>query len=167
MLSTGFNYFGPAAIRYPKGGGTGVTIDKSQLDVLPIGKALLLREGKDIAILAFGSMVKISKPVASKLDATLFDMRFIKPLDSEILMQLPNKYKFIITIEENSLSGGAGSAINEFFNEHNMDVKILNIGLPDKFLAHGERNQLISECGLDSQGIIKKIYHFLGRKNEL
>ena len=152
MLSTGFYYDGPASVRYPRGSGPGIAV-KPTLDTLPIGVAKVLREGSDIALLAFGTMVTPAQYCADQLDATLVNMRFVKPLDETLILQLAESHKVLITIEENVVAGGAGSGVNELLNQHAITTRIANIGLPDTFINHGSREQLLSVCKLDAAGI--------------
>jgi 1-deoxy-D-xylulose-5-phosphate synthase len=160
MLSTGFQHNGPAAVRYPRGKGPGVTVDP-EAPLLPIGKGLTVRPGKHIALLAFGSMVSACVPVADELDATLVNMRFIKPLDEELILRLASEHKQLVTIEENAVAGGAGSAINELLSRHKIAIPVLNLGIPDNFYEQGSREECLAECGLNSFGIIKNIQAFL------
>jgi 1-deoxy-D-xylulose-5-phosphate synthase len=160
MLSTGFQHDGPAAVRYPRGKGPGITVD-SQAPILPIGKGLTVRPGKHTALLAFGSMVSACVPVADELDATLVNMRFIKPLDEELILRLASEHKQLVTIEENAVAGGAGSAINEVLSRHKIAIPVLNLGIPDNFYEQGSREECLAECGLNSFGIIKSIQAFL------
>ncbi len=156
MLDAGYNHIGPAAVRYPKGSNLcGCGGKKSQ--PIEIGKANILKTGKDVAILAFGTMVGRSKKVAKAIDGTLIDMRFVKPLDEELLRELAKSHKYFVTVEDNTILGGAGSAVNEFFMKEGLSVKIKNLGLPDKFLAHGLREEILTEVGLDEDGILETI----------
>jgi len=156
MLYTGFQHDGPAAVRYPRGQGPGTQI-LSEMTALPVGKAEIVREGKDIAILAFGSMLTPALEAADQLQATVVNMRFVKPLDTELLQRVANEYSLIVTIEENALMGGAGSGINEYLESQNIHTRIINLGLPDHFVEHGSSTQLLSDCGLDAAGIIKAV----------
>jgi 1-deoxy-D-xylulose-5-phosphate synthase len=156
MLTTGYRHNGPTAIRYPRGKGPGVDIDKN-LTEIPIGKAKLLREGADVAILAFGSMVNVAEPVAKKLDATLVDMRFVKPLDEQLISDLSLKHKLLVTVEENTVQGGAGSAVNEYLSSAGIVVPTLNLGTPDEFLDQDKPQNMLSRSGLDESGILKSI----------
>ena len=160
MLSTGFKYNGPAAVRYPRGKGPGVNID-SQAPVLELGKAMPVRQGKKIALLAFGSMVSVCLPVADELDATLVNMRFIKPLDEDLILSVASQHDIVVTIEENAVAGGAGSAINEVLAHHKLTNPVLNLGIPDHFYEQGSREECLAECGLNSFGIIHNIRAFL------
>ena len=148
MLHTGFKLDKPAVVRYPRGVGPGVEIEK-EMSLIPIGESRTIFEGESIAILSFGSVLDIAKDVASELNATLIDMRFIKPLDEKKLIQIGNNYDVIFTIEESVVEGGAGSAVNEFLLSESTKANIYNYGLPDKLLAHGSREDMLVEAGLD------------------
>ena len=161
MLTTGFQYKGIAAVRYPRGAGTGVAINPA-LETLPIGKGEIVRKsgakkGKKVAILAFGSMLKSSLEAASLLGASLANMRFIKPLDVELIAQLAKNHDLIVTVEENALMGGAGSAVLEAMQALNLTTPTLCLGLPDTFIEHGVHETMLAECGLDSEGIARAI----------
>lgn len=159
MLFTAYEYKGPAAVRYPRGTGPGVAITK-KMESLPLGKALICRQGQKIALLAFGSMVKPALIVGDELNATVINMRFVKPLDEELLLHIQPQYDLIVTLEENTIHGGAGSAVNEFFARQGRLVPILNLGLPDVFLEHGNPDKMLAACGLDSKGIKQAITHY-------
>jgi 1-deoxy-D-xylulose-5-phosphate synthase len=156
LLSTGFQHKGPAAVRYPRGKGTGASLPPTQ-EKLDIGKGILRRKGKKIALLAFGSLVAPSNEVGERLNATVADMRFVKPIDEVLISELAKTNNLLVTLEENSLMGGAGSAVNEFLIKENLNVPVLNIGLPDAFLEHGQASDMLAKIGLDAEGIIKKI----------
>ncbi len=156
MLTTGFLQSQPTAIRYPRGTGPQSLISKN-LEEIPIGKASILQVGQNIALLAFGSMVTIALEVASKIDATVVNMRFIKPLDTNLIKSLLNTYDLFVTIEENVIKGGAGSAINEYLAELNSSQAVLNIGLPDLFIEHGSPKTLLAQYGLDVTGVLLAI----------
>lgn len=156
LLSAGFEHEGPAAVRYPRGKGTGAS-SPSKHEKLDIGKGILRRKGEKIALLAFGSMVAASNEAGEKLNATVADMRFVKPIDETLISELAKSNDLLVTLEENSLMGGAGSAVNEFVMNKNFKVSVLNIGLPDAFLEHGQASDMLAEIGLDADGIIKKI----------
>jgi len=160
MLTTGIHYNGPVAVRYPRGKGPGVAINNT-LECIEIGQALKVREGKDIALLAFGSTVTAAVEVAKELDATVINMRFVKPLDGNIIKDVASSHETLFTLEENVVKGGAGSAINEFINESSIEVRIVNIGLPDRNLEHGSREELLEEAGLDVVGIKNTIEQHL------
>ena len=152
MLTTGYHYPGPAAIRYPRGAGIGAAVSKELTD-LPIGKGEIKRQGSEIAILAFGSMVHPALKAAEKLDATLANMRFIKPLDIELVKSLAASHEVLVTVEEGCTMGGAGSAVAEALAEAGITKPLLILGLPDKFIDHGDPVLLLAACGLDAAGI--------------
>jgi len=152
MLTTGFLYDGPAAVRYPRGTGTGIAVVK-ELNTLPIGKAEIRRKGHGIALLAFGAMVAPCAKVAAVLDATLVNMRFVKPLDEALVLELARSHAALVTIEDNAIAGGAGSAVAELLSARGVDVPIMHLGLADTFLDHASREELLSVEGLDSPGI--------------
>ena len=152
MLSTGYHYPGPAAIRYPRGAGIGAKVETA-LTTLPIGKGEIKRQGKKVAILAFGSMVYPAIDAGEALDATVANMRFIKPLDAELVKSLAASHDALITVEEGCTMGGAGSAVAEALSEAGIEIPLLIIGLPDKFVDHGDVHLLLSQCGLDAKGI--------------
>jgi 1-deoxy-D-xylulose-5-phosphate synthase len=160
LLSTGYAYAGPAAVRYPRGKGPGATIEKS-LEAVPIGKAVQRRKGHSVAILAFGSMVQAALEAGDELDATVIDMRFIKPIDEQLIGDMATSHQLIVTIEESVVMGGAGSAVNEFLLRENFQIPVLNLGLPDTFVEHGKVTQMLADVGLDRNGIIKAIRHKL------
>ena len=160
MLTTGFLHQGPASVRYPRGKGPGVTVEK-ELTTLPIGKAEVRQRGERIAILAWGSMVAPAEAAGKELNATVVNMRFVKPLDEQLIVELANSHEIIVTIEENVISGGAGSAVNTFLHKNKILRYTLNIGLPDAFVEQGTREELLGLCGLDGQGILKQIQEFV------
>jgi 1-deoxy-D-xylulose-5-phosphate synthase len=162
MLSTAFQYSGPAAVRYPRGAGIGATIEK-ELRTIPLGKGEIRREGKEIAILAFGTMVAPSVAAGNQLDATVANMRFIKPLDIELIKKLAQTHDALVTVEESSVMGGAGSAVAEALAEAGIVKPILHLGLPDRFIDHGDAGQLLSMCGLDANGIAASIRQRFGK----
>ena len=170
MLTTGFQYKGIAAVRYPRGAAArnprGIESSRATinptLETLPIGKGEIVRKsgakkGKKVAILAFGSMLKSSLEAASLLGASLANMRFIKPLDVELIAQLAKNHDLIVTVEENALMGGAGSAVLEAMQALNLTTPTLCLGLPDTFIEHGVHETMLAECGLDSEGIARAI----------
>src|SRR3546814_1437641 len=152
MLSTGFRFDGPAAVRYPRGSGPGVAVQPA-LDTLPIGKAQLRRSGSRIALLAFGAMVPAAEQIGGELDLTVVNMRFVKPLDRELVLELARSHDGFATIEDNVVMGGAGSAGSERLNEAGVLLPILQLGLPDAFQHHASREDLLAEAGLDAPGI--------------
>ena len=155
-LSTGYDFNGPAAVRYPRGKGIGIPIDKG-MRPLEVGKGLIRRDGNTIAIFAFGSMVKAALEAAEKLGATLVDMRFVKPLDEELISKLAANHQLVVTVEESAVMGGAGSAVNEFLTQTSTPIQTLNLGLPDKFLEHGKPSEMLDEIDLNCEGIIQAI----------
>lgn len=156
MLFTGFQYPGPAAVRYPRGSGPGASVDKA-MAALPLGKARVIRHGNDVAILAFGSMVAPSSGCAEVLDATLVDMRFVKPLDESLIEELAKSHRLIVTVEENVIIGGAGSGVNEVLSTLSINVSILNLGLPDAFVEQDKPARMLAECALTTEGITDSI----------
>lgn len=156
LLSTGYHHKGPAAVRYPRGKGPGTEIERN-LDPVPIGRAISRRKGHSVAILAFGSMVKPALEAAEVIDATVADMRFVKPLDQELIGDLATSHQLIVTLEENTVMGGAGSAVNEYLVQENYSIPILNLGLPDRFLEHGKVPDMLAEVGLNSDAIATAI----------
>lgn len=152
MLYTAYQHKGPAAVRYPRGTGTGAVIEKAMTGV-SMGKGIVRRQGQDIAILSFGTRLAASLAAAEKLNATVADMRFVKPLDSELIRELATSHRLLVTVEEHALMGGAGSAVNEFIQADCLPVPVLNLGIPDAFIEHASPAEMLAECGLDSVGI--------------
>ena len=152
MLTTAYQFNGPSAVRYPRGGGPGTEI-KQDLTSIKIGKGEIRRQGKKIAILAFGSMLTPSLAAAEELDATVANMRFVKPLDVDLVMQLANSHDLIVTAEENTVMGGAGAAVIEALQAIRKNNNVLCLGLPDTFIEHGIHETMLAECGLDARGI--------------
>jgi len=170
MLHTGFLHDGPAAVRYPRGTGPGTPVRKV-LEELPIGKARRIRAGRQVALLAFGSMLAPARVVAEKRDLTLIDMRFIKPLDEDILVELAQSHRAFLTVEEHTLAGGAGSAVAEAFARLAINRSLLMLGLPDRFIDHGDHARLLAAEGLDAAGIeqalVQRFPEFFGEKTAL
>ncbi|MEY2697232.1 MAG: hypothetical protein RL333_1370 [Pseudomonadota bacterium] len=162
MLYTGFQHDGPAAVRYPRGKGPGTPVEET-MSLLPIGKAEVRRKGKRIAILAFGSMVTPSLEAGETLDATVVNMRFIKPLDENCILEMAASHDLIVTVEENTVAGGAGSGVNEVLNAHGCKTPILTIGLPDRFIEQGSREEVLTDAGLDTAGILASIAAYSGK----
>lgn len=152
MLSTGFRHEGPAAVRYPRGTGPGVAVQPT-LDTLPIGKAELRRQGARLALLAFGALVPAAQQVGEELGLTVVNMRFVKPLDRALILELAKTHEGFITLEDNVVAGGAGSGVAELLNEAGIALPILHLGLPDAFQHHASREDLLAEAGLDVAGI--------------
>ncbi|EJL91799.1 1-deoxy-D-xylulose-5-phosphate synthase [Herbaspirillum sp. CF444] len=162
MLSTAFAYKGPASVRYPRGAGTGAAVEKT-LTAIPLGKGEVRREGKGIAILAFGTMVAPALATGDKLNATVANMRFIKPLDVALIRQLAASHDALVTVEEGCIMGGAGAAVAEALAEAGIVKPILHLGLPDRFIDHGDAGQLLASCGLDGDGIAASIVQRFGK----
>lgn len=160
MLSTGFKLNSPSAIRYPRGIGPASKIE-SGLETLAIGEGKIYRTGSNIAILSFGSVLAEGLEVATKLSATIADMRFVKPLDEKLILELASKHDVLITLEDNAVMGGAGSAVNEFLLKQQCQNRILNLGLPDIFMEHASREQILDDAGLSTSGILRAIEDFL------
>lgn len=156
LLYTAYRYEGPAAVRYPRGKGTGVEI-ATQLKELPIGKGIKVRKGKDIAILNFGTLLPAALDSAEKLNATVCDMRWVKPLDEALIATLANTHKLIVTLEENSIAGGAGSGVSEYLSQQGLIIPTLHLGLPDTYIDHGKREKILKAIGLDGEGISQSI----------
>lgn len=152
LLYTGFQHQGPAAVRYPRGSGPGAVIQKA-MTALPIGKGVLRRQGKTVALLNFGTLLAAALPAADVLNATVADMRFVKPLDEELVEQLAQSHDLLVTLEENTVAGGAGAGVSEFLNQRGITIPILHLGLPDQFINQGKHDDLLAACGLDSTGI--------------
>jgi 1-deoxy-D-xylulose-5-phosphate synthase len=160
LLTTAFQFDGPSAVRYPRGTGPGAEISLT-LDTLPIGKGIVRRQGNKVAILAFGSVVTASLQVAESLDATLADLRFVKPIDRDLIQSLAESHDYLVTLEENVVMGGAGTAVAEVLAELNLQKPILHLGLPDRFVEHGDPAVLLARCGLDANGILASLKKFL------
>ena len=161
MLYTGFRHEGPAAVRYPRDHGSGVAVEETMREI-PLGQSRTLRRGKRVALLAFGSMVRTSTVVADKLDATLVDMRFVKPLDRAAILEAAAAHDYIVTLEENAVAGGAGSGVNELLTAESVSVPVLNIGLRDEYIQHGTREECLRLAGLDADGILARIRQACG-----
>jgi 1-deoxy-D-xylulose-5-phosphate synthase len=167
MLYTGFLHKGPAAVRYPRGTGIGAVITH-EMHALDIGKAIVRREkkkkdGERIAIFCFGTLLHAAMEAAEKLDATVIDMRFVKPLDEQMIIDMALKHDLLVTIEENTIAGGAGSAVNELLHREAIVMPTLNLGLPDYFQSHGTHSEMLAEANLDSKGIFVSIQTHLDK----
>jgi 1-deoxy-D-xylulose-5-phosphate synthase len=156
MLYTGYMLDQPAAVRYPRGGGPGVAVEQ-QMQALPLGKAEIRRKGRNIAILAFGSMLTVALDIGNQIDATVVNMRFVKPLDKELILRMASEHHLLVTLEENVVQGGAGSAVNELLCEHGVSTRIINHGLPDRAIPHGSREDMLRDAGLTRAGILSFI----------
>ena len=162
MLSTAYRHPGPASVRYPRGAGPGTVIE-ADLDPIEIGKASVRRQGRQVAILAFGTMVAPALKAGEELNATVADMRFVKPLDTALVAQLAASHDLIVTIEEGSVMGGAGSAVAEALAAAGCVKPLLQLGLPDQFIDHGDAQQLLASCGLDAAGIAASVNQRLNK----
>ena len=160
MLYTAFQLDTPSAVRYPRGAGSGVPVQK-EMQALPIGKGEIRRQGKRIALLAFGSMLAPCLEAAEELNATVANMRFIKPLDDDLVASLAASHDLLVTVEENTVMGGAGGAVTESLNSQQICVKVLQLGLPDVFIDQGDPVQMLADCGLDKNGIIQSVRSIL------
>jgi len=156
MLYTGFMLNTPAAVRYPRGSGPGVAVEK-EMRALALGKAQVRREGKDVAILAFGTLLKAALEAGEELDATVVNMRFVKPLDEQLIAQIARSHGLLVTVEDNVVQGGAGSAVAESLAAQDITARMLHLGLPDHFIDHGDQAQLLAQVGLSSEGIVKTV----------
>ncbi|NYT59094.1 1-deoxy-D-xylulose-5-phosphate synthase [Alcaligenaceae bacterium] len=156
LLSTCYQHPGPASIRYPRGAGCGATVEQG-LDVVAIGKGVIRRQGQQIAMLVFGTLVGAALQAAQALDATVVDMRFVKPLDTALLQQLADTHQAFVTIEEAAIMGGAGSAVLEYFSQQGICCPVLQLGLPDAFIDHGEQTAILGELGLNAAGIERSV----------
>ncbi len=154
MLYTAFTLDTPAAVRYPRGTGPGVSIEPG-MQALPVGRGQICRDGKGIAILSFGAMLKSALAAGELLDATVVNMRFVKPIDVELVNRMAEKHDLLVTVEENVVQGGAGSAVAECLEGRRVDL--LHLGLPDRFIEQGEHAQMLADCGLDADGIVAAI----------
>jgi len=160
MLTTGYKLHGPAAVRYPRGSGTGEALPGID-ETIEIGKARVKAQGDKIALLSFGTMLGEAEKAAEALNASLADMRFVKPLDEALILEWAQSHDVIVTVEDNAIAGGAGSAVNELLLSQGVAVKVLNIGLPDQFIKHGTQQEVHQELGLDSTGLVDKINSFI------
>ncbi|SFH61046.1 1-deoxy-D-xylulose-5-phosphate synthase [Nitrosospira sp. Nsp14] len=156
MLYTAFHMDTPTAVRYPRGVGTGVTPQK-QMRMLPIGRGEIRREGEKIALLAFGSMLKPCLEAADELNATVVNMRFVKPLDNDLIASLALRHEVLVTVEENTILGGAGSAVIESLASAGVKIPVLQLGLPDTFIDQGDPSQMLADCGLDKTSIVNSV----------
>ncbi|MEW8561104.1 MAG: 1-deoxy-D-xylulose-5-phosphate synthase [Candidatus Thiodiazotropha sp.] len=157
LLQTAYDHQGPALVRYPRGSGPGVDVDASVRAPLPIGEGELRRKGSGVAILVFGSLLATAHRVADHMGASLANMRFIKPLDSKLIDQLAASHQILVTLEENVVMGGAGSAVNEYLTASGQQMRVLNLGLPDRYLDHASHQEQLAEAGLDFDGIVAAI----------
>ncbi|HST01469.1 MAG TPA: 1-deoxy-D-xylulose-5-phosphate synthase [Usitatibacter sp.] len=162
MLYTAFTLEGPSAVRYPRGAGVGAEV-QAEMKALPGGRGEIRREGKRVAILAFGAMLAPALEAAAELNATVANMRFVKPLDTELVSRLASTHELVVTVEENVVQGGAGSAVGEALAALSIPAEILMLGLPDRFVEHGDSGQLLADCGLDAAGIARTVRERLSK----
>ena len=172
MLYTGITLEGPSTVRYPRGAGPGVPL-QAEMTALPVGKGLVVREMKGfdaarkaarVAILAFGSMVKPATDAGEELNATVANMRFVKPIDVELIFKLATTHDYLVTVEENAIMGGAGSAVLESLEAQSLHIPVLQLGLPDQFVEHGDAAILLADCGLNKDGIALSVRNWLQRE---
>ena len=156
LLTAAFLHDGPSAVRYPRGSGSGAAIEPG-LDPVEIGKGLLRRRGRDVALVAFGSLVAPALQAAEALDASVADMRFVKPLDVDLLRELAHSHRLLVTLEENVVAGGAGTGVAELLAGLGLTVPVLHLGLPDTFIEHGDPAAMLAGCGLDAAGIADSV----------
>ena len=156
LLYTGFIHQGPAAVRYPRGTGPGAQIEQA-MTAVPIGKGTMRRTGAQVAILNFGTTLASAIEAAEHLNASVADMRFVKPIDEALIRQLAADHQLLVTVEENSVAGGAGAAVSEFLAAQGIVMPVLHIGLPDKFIDHGKHHEQLGAVGLDCAGIVHSI----------
>ena len=154
MLTTGYNHNGLAAVRYPRGNITGVEFKNEFSKLINIGKAKWIRKGVDIAYLVFGTMLSSIKKVAESNNATIIDMRFVKPIDEDVIVEVCNTHRFIFTVEDNTILGGAGSAVNEVLVKYGINKIVKNLGVPDETISHGNQNDILASIGMDYNGIL-------------
>jgi 1-deoxy-D-xylulose-5-phosphate synthase len=166
MLYTGITLDQPSAVRYPRGTGPGVRI-RRKMNALPIGKAEVRRKGSGPLLLAFGAMVSVAEGIAEDLDATVVNMRFVKPLDEELVVRLAQRHATVVTLEDNAAAGGAGSAVNECLSAHGLGIPVLNLGIPDRFIPHASRGECLSMAGLDAASIVAAIRGWRGEPTRL
>ncbi len=163
MLYTACQLDGPTSVRYPRGTGPGVSVEKT-FSAVPLGKGEIRRQGKDVALLVFGSPLAAALEAAEGLDATVVNMRFVKPLDETLVKSLADSHRLLVTVEDNAIMGGAGSAVGEYLDELDQPIPLIRIGIPDQFLEHASREEQLQSCGLDALGIARKVRHELASR---
>ncbi len=169
MLNTGLNHRGPCAIRYPRGN-TQVNNITMTDNELAIGKSQIMFKGQKIAVLVFGQLIRDVAEISKKLSLTLVDMRFVKPLDKDIIDELSTTHEHLITIEDNVITGGAGSSVNEYLVERGYEITITNFGIPDRIVSHGNQDELYAEIGLDKKSLefkINEIYNHITKNKKV
>ncbi len=157
MLQTAYEHPGPAMVRYPRGSGPGVEVDAGDQQTLPIGKALMRREGKRVALLNFGSLLSVALEAAESLDASVADMRFVKPLDEDCILSLADNHDLLVTLEENVVAGGAGAGVSEFLSAQGRWMPIIHLGLPDRYIEQATPAEQLADSGLDAAGILASV----------
>jgi 1-deoxy-D-xylulose-5-phosphate synthase len=165
MLYTGIQIDGPASVRYPRGGGPGVEVEK-EMTALPVGKAEIRSRGKRVAILAFGVVLEFAQAAGDELGATVVNMRFVKPVDEELILKMAATHDLIVTVEENMVQGGAGEAVNQVLSENGVVQAIVNYGLPDRLIQHGSRDDMLNDVGMNKEGLLEFIRHHLGEHKQ-
>lgn len=163
LLTTAFLHDGPSAVRYPRGNTIGLDINNN-LQALPLGQATKVREGSGTALLVFGTLLSTAMDVAEELNATVYNMRFVKPLDTKTIQTAAEQHDLLVTIEDNAIAGGAGSAVSEYLNQSASTHNLLHIGFPDELISHGEPTEMLTEWNLDKTGILKTITNRINRK---
>ena len=166
MLYSAYHHQGLTAVRYPRGAGVGAQ-ERDEMTEIPLGKGVVVREGYSVAILSFGTLLPAALHAAEALDATVVNMRFVKPLDEKLVSEISLKHDLIVTLEENVVAGGAGSAVNEYLASAEHLVPSLNLGLPDRYIDHGSQEQQLAECGLDGPGVEASIRNSLHFNSEI
>jgi 1-deoxy-D-xylulose-5-phosphate synthase len=162
MLYSAYQHRGLTAVRYPRGATHGADA-RQEMREIPLGKAEIVRRGRGVAILCFGTLLETALQVGEEINATVVNMRFVKPLDEELISEMAATHDLLVTLEENAIAGGAGSGVNEHLATQELSTPILNLGLPDRYIDHGSQDQQLAACGLDKDGIIgsiKKSSHF-------
>jgi 1-deoxy-D-xylulose-5-phosphate synthase len=160
MLYTGFQIDAPVAVRYPRGSGPGVPV-RQDMSALPVGKGEIRRHGSKVAIMSFGALLKPCLEAGEKLGATVANMRFVKPLDENLIRELASDHEHLVTVEENTILGGAGSGVLEILEKLGLQRPTLQLGLPDRFIDHGDPARLLKDCGLDAEGILQSVTRFI------
>jgi 1-deoxy-D-xylulose-5-phosphate synthase len=156
LLTTAFLHDGPSAVRYPRGSASGIETEK-ELRALPFGQARQLREGNKVALLVFGTLLGTAMLVAEELDASVYSMRFVKPLDTSTIDKALEQHDLLVTIEDNAIAGGAGSAVSEYLNQRGHSANLLQLGFPDEFINHGQPDELLADWNLDKSGMLESI----------
>jgi 1-deoxy-D-xylulose-5-phosphate synthase len=164
MLYTAFVHEGPAAIRYPRGTGPGAAIQQ-EMSTLEIGSGVTLRQGSRVAILNFGTLLPAARQAAENLGATLVDMRWVKPMDEQLVLELAANHALLVSVEENAIAGGAGAGVSEVLSRVSVETPVLHLGIPDHFVEHGDHGEQLAVLGLDGDGIGNSIRSRLAEKD--